>query len=540
MLRCSVTVVVALAVGNADVYIIGTRIKTILLSTIIDPQSHTMPPNDRLLLEDNESSCQEHRSRWIHRRYLKDSRLRVTERYKRSFDRHHCQLFNHSKDDILIVPQANILRRYMNLIHRLHDERNHIVVLESSIEYLDWRNQIGAERAVSFERQRLQSIWKEPHSYLLDLSWEWSHDEWDLLKYDQMTETERCRHSYMRTVEWLSRTSAANIWIVTDEDDETARYDLHDMPRAVYKSMKEVIESLYQDEDVEPWMELLRQCQAEYEKRKSPASPELIELSDDEIQTGLQSGTLLRGRWNVSKDNVQEGYVSVGDVTYFIDKQYVQHAFHQDIVAIQVLPEHKWGRPVGRRRLVHHRDDDDNDNAGDSSGEPVPSARIVAVDAIGRRMFVATLLDTPNHDDSAVIVVPMDVRIPKIRIRTRSWNRFVGQRIKVQIMDWEPESKYPHGQCLSVLGEIGDLETEIKALLIENQVELEPFTVPALSCLPVQGAHWRVSKEDLANRRDLRTSRRIFSVDPPGTSLVHDFMFWVPAHVAVVYRVSRY
>ena len=68
------------------------------------------------------------------------------------------------------------------------------------------------------------------------------------------------------------------------------------------------------------------------------------------------------------------------------------------------------------------------------------------------------------------------------------------------------------------------METEIQALLIENQVQLDPFSTEALACLPVQGSRWRVSDEEIQKRRDLRSNRRIFSVDPPGCQDIDDTM----------------
>ena len=46
----------------------------------------------------------------------------------------------------------------------------------------------------------------------------------------------------------------------------------------------------------------------------------------------------------------------------------------------------------------------------------------------------------------------------------------------------------------------------------------------ALSCLPVLGDAWTVSPDDCLGRKDLRTSRRVFSVDPPGCQDIDDSM----------------
>ena len=137
---------------------------------------------------------------------------------------------------------------------------------------------------------------------------------------------------------------------------------------------------------------------------------------------------------------------------------------------------------------------------------------------------MATLVDLPMNDENACLVIPMDIRIPKIRIKTNAWKRFVGKRLLVQIDDWEIGNNYPAGHCLEIIGAVADLETEIQCLLYENQLHLEPFSLAALACLPPQGHDWVIPPDEIARRMDLRTTHRIFSVDPPGCQDIDDTM----------------
>lgn len=344
---------------------------------------------------------------------------------------------------------------------------------------------------------------------------------------------------------------------------------------------------------MDPWYDLERLCAHEYRQRNPPAvhrdntgeagirrstttssstsrdkedarsdAFSYNNYSADDIALGLRHGRFIRGRLTVPLENVQEAYVTSSSsstltTTWFVPLEYRHGALHQDTVLVQVLPESQWCRPVGRRRLVfmaatttttspmtedeeEHKTPESkairdlSSSTNNSGTEAVPTARVVWVEQTHRRVFVATLVAPPDHNNavSSVLVVPMDLRIPKIRIRTRSWRNWHGQRLKVQILttssslslDDEAPSKYPMGHCLEILGPIGDVEVEIQSLLIENQVDLEPFSVAALACLPTAGNEWRVSDKDLQDRRDLRTSRRIFSVDPPGCQDIDDTM----------------
>ena len=76
----------------------------------------------------------------------------------------------------------------------------------------------------------------------------------------------------------------------------------------------------------------------------------------------------------------------------------MNHAFHQDMVVIEPLPELQWGHPIGSRRLVYHGSSSGDDGGGKDSNDfgpnnsnnysAVPSARVVGVDQPGRSIFV--------------------------------------------------------------------------------------------------------------------------------------------------------
>lgn len=521
---------------------------------------------------------------WVSRSFLKDSKLRASERYWQKAQQ---QLL----DDYIILaggarawilPDALTWRKYLRLIRALLDlaaaattgsdepkQPFQWILTESVAEALDHRNQSLREAAAPQERSLLLRLMENNNNGRImafpDLSVRTDDDEWDLLQYPSMPIAERSRQALLRAGHLLSlqqcSASSASVascccWLVVDEN-EASKLPLDDLDdddhtaslnAMKYKTMDEIIaafgtELRLSTEQLERLHQLKVACEEEYQRRNAPSeaiadSTELIDLSPDEIRQSLQSGQLLRGRLNVTRENVREAFVTTASSshaqqqrTYFIHHDHFHRAFHQDVVLIEPLPEPQWGRPVGKRRLVHQSDDNDEEAIRDSldansSIPPVPSARVVALAQPTRRVFVATLTDSPSTagDGGAVLVVPRDVRIPKIRIRTRSWQRFVGMRLRVEIIDWEADSHYPVGHCTQILGPIGDLETEIQALLIENQVQLDPFSAEARACLPVQGSDWRVPPTAIEQRRDLRSSRRIFSVDPPGCQDIDDTM----------------
>lgn len=49
-------------------------------------------------------------------------------------------------------------------------------------------------------------------------------------------------------------------------------------------------------------------------------------------------------------------------------------------------------------------------------------------------------------------------------------------RVVVRIDSWETTSVYPNGHFVRVLGRIGDLEGEIATILVENSINVVPFS----------------------------------------------------------------
>jgi exoribonuclease R len=501
-----------------------------------------------------------------------------------------------------VFPDAVTLRKYLPLLKDLFQapaliqgeagvnlDRNNLqmlqwVLLESVVEYMDHRNQspvvsttmsesnnaiLVQEKAASQERNKLQRWMQERRMHVFcDLSVRGSdselggsyaagtdeahQDEFDWMRYAQRTISERSQHSLYRAARlWqqlmrYTDDTVTNVIIWSDGPKPQVEDDARVVNMAEFIALLEQnnVLSLERGSNL---IDLMHICEEEYDRRHVRSNQDAESdteyvceyLPQDKVESGLQQGSLFRGRLVISSENASEAYVKVNvpgksAVSYFVDIHchHNNRAIHYDIVAIEPLPESQWGRPVGRKRLVFHRDDNDTDGSVSlvsdnqvADGPAVPSARVVAVVNPTRRTFVATLLDAPQNDNErAVLVVPMDIKIPKIRIRSQSWRNFCGKRLWVQIDEWDVTSFYPQGRCLEIIGPIGDLETEVMCLLREQQVDLEPFSVAALACLPPEADEWKVIPRHVKERRDLRESHRIFSVDPPGCQDIDDTM----------------
>lgn len=129
-------------------------------------------------------------------------------------------------------------------------------------------------------------------------------------------------------------------------------------------------------------------------------------------------------------------------------------------------------------------------------------------------------IDENRLNSEYFLCSPLDKRIPYIRVKSKQREKIENSRIIIRINSWETDSKYPNGNYVKNLGDIGDLNTETEALLIENQIPNEPFSEDALKDLP------NVNEENPflpspKGRKDLR-KELIMSIDPIGCEDIDD------------------
>uniref|UniRef100_A0A7S2RTJ9 DIS3-like exonuclease 1 n=1 Tax=Mucochytrium quahogii TaxID=96639 RepID=A0A7S2RTJ9_9STRA len=232
------------------------------------------------------------------------------------------------------------------------------------------------------------------------------------------------------------------------------------------------------------------------------------------VQEALKSSQAVKGTLQVSSFQPRK-LASVAGVTFSTDK--CNRAIHGDVVVVSdgsvvSLVKRNW-RPY-----------------------------VVTLSPSDRERAMNTNMNTSVN----LVCIPLDPRIPKIRISSRIAKSFVGQRFVVCIDDWDVSSRYPSGHYVHTLGPIGDIATESLAILVETGLDkhLKEFTSEALKCLPAAGSNWVPEKGQTADRRDLISEGEfIFSVDPPGCQDIDDTMsfkelpggrFQVGVHIADV------
>ncbi len=316
---------------------------------------------------------------------------------------------------------------------------------------------------------------------------------------------------------------------------------------------------------------------------KGPATEQLYPryISLSKMMTGTRAGTLHQGIFNVSTYNYLEGSVHVPTFDkslLILGRENSNRAVSGDVVVVEVLPKSQWKAPstkIIEEETLNKDENAETEEAGAEAvvteqerqalqeevkkiqgksieGRPQPTAKIVGVIKRNWRQYVghvdgnSSSIASQRRKQQTVFLIPMDKRIPKIRLRTRQADELLGKRILATIDVWNEDSRYPEGHFVRSLGDLETKGAETEALLLEYDVQYRPFPRGVLDCLPKEGHDWKVPAdfEDPAwkGRRDLR-DLLVCSIDPIGCQDIDDALhaqllpngnFEVGVHIADV------
>ncbi|KAL3711670.1 exosome catalytic subunit dis3 [Talaromyces marneffei ATCC 18224] len=298
-------------------------------------------------------------------------------------------------------------------------------------------------------------------------------------------------------------------------------------------------------EDSDTLIDMINDSREERGKRTEFFYPEYYSMS--KMMTGVRAGTMHQGIFNISPYNYLEGSVNVPAFEkplLILGRDNSNRAVSGDIVVVEVLPKDQWKSPSSKiidEEAVTKNENPDIEETEEevkkahgknAEGKAQPTARIVGIVKRNWRQYVGhidasstSLQGNSGRRQQTVFVLPMDKRIPKIRIRTRQAAELLGQRILVTVDSWDRDSRYPTGHFVRSLGELETKGAETEALLLEYDVQYRPFPKVVLDCLPPEGHDWRVPTNmdhpGWHKRRDLR-DLLVCSIDPPGCQDIDD------------------
>ncbi|MDR1761843.1 MAG: ribonuclease R [Bacteroidales bacterium] len=176
-------------------------------------------------------------------------------------------------------------------------------------------------------------------------------------------------------------------------------------------------------------------------------------------------------------------YVASGEVKedIFIAAANLNHALNGDTVKVYMFANRKDRRPEGE---------------------------VVEILKEGRRDFVGVVERNKNY--AFVVIdkkhIPYDIFVPFENLQ----NAKNGQKVIVRITDWSQKARNPIGTVIEVLGDAGDNETEMHAILAEFDL---PYRFSAEVEKFAEQIPEEISAEEISKRRDFRDVCT-YTIDP--------------------------
>lgn len=204
------------------------------------------------------------------------------------------------------------------------------------------------------------------------------------------------------------------------------------------------------------------------------------EIQSEKYQLALEEN-LMEGTLQLTSSGT--GYVvpGGGQDDVFIKETDLGVAFGGDRVRVQLFPSR------ARKKL---------------------EGQIIEVLKRGRDRYVGTLQITPQH---AFLVTDSRKVGPDFYIPLKELNGGKdGEMVVVQLLRWDDASRQPQGKVLEVLGERGDHDTEIHAILNEYGL---PYAFPEAVEKETEAISETLDPKEIARRRDLRETLT-FTIDP--------------------------
>jgi exosome complex exonuclease DIS3/RRP44 len=247
------------------------------------------------------------------------------------------------------------------------------------------------------------------------------------------------------------------------------------------------------------------------ESFKRPTQPLYPEyLTTSKMMTGVKAGLMHQGIFNVSPYNYLEGSIKVPAFPkplLILGRENINRAIDGDLVVVEVLPQDQWKEPstkIIEEETITRNENADAEEGSDmvsakerkalqeevkrtqksaSEAQPQPTAKVVGAIKRNWRQYVGHIdpssasskASSQGRKQDNVFLIPMDKKIPKIRLRTRQVAELLGKRLLVTIDAWDRDSRHPVGHFVRSLGEVETKAAETEALLLEWDVQYRPF-----------------------------------------------------------------
>ncbi|XP_021207163.2 DIS3-like exonuclease 2 [Bombyx mori] len=225
-------------------------------------------------------------------------------------------------------------------------------------------------------------------------------------------------------------------------------------------------------------------------------------LSGEDVEKGLKNNMLIEGVLRINPKQYQHSYVSSQDRSQqdiLIDGiKNRNRAMEGDVVIVQLVenePEENVTNPEQKRGKV-----------------------VFIKEKVHTRTCIGSLKLMHDKNRQKAMFVPRDHRVPRINIPFTSWpdnfyedaKKYENTLFVAKIIDWS-DTRFAVGKIMGNIGKSGDMVTETKAILAENDLDVTAFGSEYKDLYPQ--LDFTIPDEEIAKREDCRMLC-IFSIDP--------------------------
>lgn len=192
------------------------------------------------------------------------------------------------------------------------------------------------------------------------------------------------------------------------------------------------------------------------------------------IHEGITENRIFQGKFQTNQQNYLEATVNIKlnneDVQVLIQgKAHINRAVHEDVVAIELLPEDEWTSKSDVILIAEENEQHTNTNKQEimevdiekvkTVDRRLPCAKVVGIVKRNWRQYCGVLRERDESLMKSLLLtshlfVPAEKRIPFIRVETRQYQALKNQRIIVAIDSWPRDSNYPKGHYVRALGKL--------------------------------------------------------------------------------------
>ncbi|XP_055687652.1 DIS3-like exonuclease 2 [Lutzomyia longipalpis] len=263
-----------------------------------------------------------------------------------------------------------------------------------------------------------------------------------------------------------------------------------------------------------------------------PIPPSLtgILIKFGEMVQQTKRGQVVEGEIRVSSNNYHNAFManpSGGKDIIFRSSILRRHALPGDRVLALIFKTTVRGQDVKADTSLE--DNDDAEDAAVQTEEEVPEIeeREVGVvldilEQVHNRLIVGTFQHPISQRN---LLTPRDIRLPRVRVEIKDVVRALGNNVTT-LKNFIFLAKITHctyndvhGQLLKIIGQVGELQSENRAILVANDLNPEPYPEEILANLP----NFDVGPKDFDGRTDLRRTC-IFTIDPATARDLDDAM----------------